>query len=90
MYKKRKSRFRFLLSLLLCFMLFYCGLAVVDKSFKDMVDKDDGRPIFGVYDLSEPVIKLEFAGSEVLIDKAEWEKAYGLVRQRVTQILRIR
>ncbi len=89
-YETRKLRFRALLGLLLCVALFYFGLTTADKGFKDMLDRGDDRPIFGVYGLKEAIIKLEFAGNEISIDKAEWKKACSLVGQRVKQMLGLR
>ena len=51
-----------------------------------MLGKGDDRPIFGVYGLDEQVIKLEFAGSEVSIDKSEWVRAYETVKGRLAEI----
>jgi predicted anti-sigma-YlaC factor YlaD len=83
---RRRLRLRIFVGLLLCLALFYCGLAVVDGSLREMLGKGDDRPIFGVYGLDEQVIKLEFAGSEVSIDKSEWVRAYETVKGRLAEI----
>jgi hypothetical protein len=60
----------------------------VDVSFKEMLGVRDHRPIFGVYGLQERLIRLEFAGSEVIIDKSEWQRAYATVKERLAKLVR--
>jgi hypothetical protein len=83
-----RRRFRVFLALLLCTALFCAGLSIVDVSFKEMMGVRDHRPIFGVYGLQERLIRLEFAGSEVIIDKSEWQRAYATVKERLAKLVR--
>lgn len=83
----RRRRARVFLGLVLCLALFCAGLSVVDTGFKDMLGRKSDRPIFGVYGLDERVIRLEFAGSEVSIDKGEWAKAYETVKERLAKLI---
>jgi hypothetical protein len=83
-----RRRFRVFLALLLCTALFCAGLSIVDVSFKEMLGVRDHRPIFGVYGLQERLIRLEFAGSEVIIDKSEWQRAYATVKERLAKLVR--
>jgi len=82
-----RRRFRVFLALLLCTALFCAGLSIVDVSFKEMLGVRDHRPIFGVYGLQERLIRLEFAGSEVIIDKSEWQRAYATVKERLAKLV---
>jgi hypothetical protein len=83
----RWRRTRVFLGLVLCLGLFCAGLSVVDTGIKDMLGKGSDRPIFGVYGLDEQVIRLEFAGSEVSIDKSEWSKAYETIKVRLAKLI---
>lgn len=83
----RRRRVRIFLGLVLCLALFCAGLSVVDTGFKDMLDRRSDRPIFGVYGLDEQVIRLEFAGSEVSIDKSEWARAYETIKVRLAKLI---
>ena len=82
-----RRRFRVFLALLLCIALFFAGLSIVDVSFKEMLGLRDDRPIFGVYGLQERIIRLEFAGSELMIDKSEWQRAYATVKERLARLV---
>ena len=52
-----------------------------------MLGLRDDRPIFGVYGLQERIIRLESAGSELMIDKSEWQRAYATVRERLARLV---
>lgn len=83
----RRLKLRTFIGFVLCLGLFYCGLVVVDGSFKDMIGENNKSPIFGIYGLGEPVVTLEFAGNEVSIDKTEWEKAYKSIKERIERFI---
>jgi hypothetical protein len=83
---KRKLRLKAFVGLMLCLTLFCCGLAVVDGSLREMMGRGNDRPIFGVYGVDGQVIKLEFAGSEVSINKSEWARAYETLKGRLAKI----
>ncbi len=85
--QKKRMRYKTLFGILLCIVLFCCGLSIVDASSRDMLGISGGRPIFGVYDLDGQIIKLEFAGSRISIDKNEWKAAYELVKEKIEGVI---
>src|SRR5690554_6072672 len=84
---KRKVRLKVLLGIFVCLVLFCCGLSIVDASSRDMLGRKDDKPIFGIYDLGGQIIKLEFAGGQISIDKREWKAAYESVKERMERLI---
>ncbi len=84
---KRRLRLRAFVGVVLCLTLFCCGLSIVDGSSRDMLGNDEGRPIFGIYGLHKEVIRLELIGSEIEINKSDWEKAYRDIIDKINQLL---
>ena len=82
---KRKLRLKAFVGLMLCLTLLLrpCGCGW-QPSGNDGQGND--RPIFGVYGVDGQVIKLEFAGSEVSINKSEWARAYETLKGRLAKI----
>jgi len=86
--QKKRLRLKAFLGIMLCLVLFCCGLSIVDASSRDMLGRSSDRPIFGIYGLKDEVIRLEVAGREILVDKSGWDRVYQAARAKIDRLIK--
>lgn len=67
----RRTRRRTFWGAVLCLLLFFCGLMIVDASSREMLGNEESKPIFGIYNAGRDIIQLDMIGETVYIDKRD-------------------
>ncbi|MDI6704780.1 MAG: hypothetical protein QME73_00770 [Bacillota bacterium] len=83
----KRLRRRSVFAVLLCVLLFYAGLSIVDASTREMLGNGQAEPIFGIQNQADGSIRLNIVGETFQIDKNRINSYIQDIKNRIERLI---